>query len=144
MAGFSIPLQQLAEKAKTDLQTTVQKSTVQLFSAVVQKTPVDTGRARANWNASHGAVDATITESTEQARGAAEAAKAGTLPAGGVVYLANGLPYIRTLEYGLYPNPPKKPTGKTAGGFSIQAPAGMVRTTAADFTEYVRRVIAQK
>jgi len=37
------------------------------------------------------------------------------------------------LEYGLYPNPPKHPTGKTVGGYSTQAPAGMVRISVAEF-----------
>jgi 2-keto-4-pentenoate hydratase len=143
VSTFSIQLAQLAAKVKADLDTTVRKSTLQVFSAVVQKTPVDTGRARANWNVSRGAPDATTTESTNQARGQEEAAKALNEPAGGVVYLANGLPYIRTLEYGGYPNPPKKGKGKTAGGFSKQAPAGMVRTTAAEFDEHVRKVIAK-
>lgn len=143
MTTFSVPLAQLAEKLKADVNLVVQKTTVQVFSAVVQKTPVDSGRARANWNISRGAPDATTTESTDQARGQAEANKALGIPAGGVVFLSNGLPYARVLEYGLYPNPPKKGTGKTAGGFSRQAPAGMVRTTAAEFDDYVRRAIGQ-
>jgi hypothetical protein len=41
------------------------------------------------------------------------------------------------LEYGGYPNPPKSGSGKTAGGYSIQAPAGMVRVSAAEFGEIV-------
>lgn len=141
MAGFSIPLAQFAEKVKSDLNTVVQKSTQQVFDAVLKKSPVDTGRFRANWNVSKDAVNAATTDSTSQARGEAEVAKALTLEAGGVVYMANGLPYARALEYGLYPNPPKKPTGKTVGGFSKQAPAGMVRLTAQEFSDYVQRVI---
>ena len=44
----------------------------------------------------------------------------------GSLYLYNNLPYIQVLEFGLYPNPSK--TGeRTSGGFSTQAPAGMVR-----------------
>jgi lysozyme family protein len=46
------------------------------------------------------------------------------------MYLTNSLPYAMTIEYGGYPNPPKNPTGKTIGGFSTQAPAGVVRVTA--------------
>lgn len=143
MAGFSIPLAQLAAKVKVDLDTVVRKSTLEVFGAVVKKTPVDTGRARANWNASQGAVDTTTTASTDQGRGTAEALKAGAIPSGGVVYLANSLPYIRTLEYGGYPNPPKKGTGKTVNGFSKQAPAGMVRLTAQEFSDYVQKVIKE-
>jgi hypothetical protein len=140
---FSIPLAQFAAKVKADLDTVVRKSTLQVFSAVVKKTPVDTGRARANWNASQGAVDTTTTTSTDQGRGTAEALKAGEIPSGGVVYLANSLPYIRALEYGEYPNPPKKGTGKTVNGFSKQAPQGMVRLTAQEWSDYVQKVIAK-
>lgn len=143
MARFSIPLAQLAERMKLDLDTVVRKSTVQVFDAVVKKTPVDTGRARANWNVSRGAPDSTATASTNQARAATEVQKALAEPAGGVVYLANGLPYARVLEYGEYPNPPKGGKGKTAGGFSRQAPAGMVRISAVEFSDYVQRVVEQ-
>jgi hypothetical protein len=143
MAGFSIPFDQLAAKVKADIRTTVQKSTQELFAAVVKRTPVDTGRARANWNASQGSADGTATESTDQQRGAAEAQRAGTFEPGGVVYLANGLPYARTLEYGEYPNPPKHPSGKTVNGYSKQASQGMVRLSAAEFSQYVQRVISK-
>jgi hypothetical protein len=144
MTGFSVPLAQFAAKAKLDLETVVRKSTAEVFKAVVLKTPVSTGRARANWNCSANVVDTSTTQSTNQQRGAAEAAKALSLPAGGVVYLANSLPYIRVLEYGGYPNPPKHPTGKTVNGFSKQAPAGMVRLTAQEFSDYVQKAIAEK
>lgn len=143
MAGFSIPLAQLAAKIQGDLETVVRKSTAQVFGAVTLKSPVDTGRFRANWNVSYAAVDTTVTSSTNQARAQAEVDKALALPVGGVVYLANSLPYARTLEYGGYPNPPKGGNGKTIGGYSKQAPAGMVRTSALEFDDYVKRVIAK-
>jgi hypothetical protein len=144
MAGFSVPLAQFAAKAKLDLDTVVRKSTLEVFGAVVKKTPVDTGRARANWNVSQNAVNTATTDSTSQARAQAEVQKALGIPAGGVVYLANSLPYARVLEYGEYPNPPKNGKGKTAGGFSTQAPAGMVRLTAQEFSSYVQKAIAEK
>ncbi len=143
-AGFSIPFARLAEKMKLDLDTVVRKSTLEVFKGVVLKTPVDTGRARGNWNVSAGAPDTSTTQSANAARGIAEAQKALGLPAGGVVYLANSLPYARVLEYGEYPNPPKKGKGKTAGGFSRQAPQGMVRLTAIEFDAHVRKVIGEK
>jgi hypothetical protein len=142
VSTFSVPLAQLAEKMKADLELVVRKSTLEIFRGVTLKSPVDTGRFRANWNVSYGAVDMTTTTSTEQTRADREVQKALTLPVGGTVYMANSLPYARVLEYGLYPNPPKKPTGKTVNGFSRQAPAGMVRRTAVEFDDYVRKAIA--
>ena len=48
------------------------------------------------------------------------------------IYISNNLPYIATLEYGGYPNPPKSGSGKTVNGFSKQAPKGMVGVTLAN------------
>lgn len=45
------------------------------------------------------------------------------------VWVTNNVPYITVLEFGGFPNPPKQGTGRTVGGFSTQAPEGMVRKT---------------
>ena len=111
MARWSIPMDTLAARAKTDVETVARKLTLDLFRSVVLKSPVDTGRFRANWNVSYGTPDYTTTQSVERGRGLTEASKALTLPIGGVQYMSNGLPYARQLEY----------------GWSKQAPAGMVR-----------------
>lgn len=128
MATFSIPLARLAEKMRLDVETVVQKSTLDVFRSVVLKSPRDTGRFVANWNTSYATPNAATTQSTDQARGLAEAALAATLPVGNVVYLSNGLPYARRLEY----------------GYSKQAPSGMVRLAALEFDQYVQRAIASK
>lgn len=141
MSGWSIPLDRLAAKALLDLETVARKSTLDVFSAVVLGSPVDKGRFRANMNVSYGAVDVSVTRSTEVGRGLREAQKALTLPIGGVMYLTNALPYAAKLEYGGYPNPPKKKTGKTSGGYSIQAPNGMFRLAALQFNDYVQKAI---
>lgn len=139
--GWSIPLDQLAAKVQLDLETVARKSTLDVFKAVVLKSPVDTGRFRANWNVSQGAPDTTVTDSTDKGRAQAEVSKALTLPVGGVTYMSNSLPYAVVLEYGLYPNPPKTPTGKTVGGYSTQAPQGMVRLSALEYNDYVQKAI---
>lgn len=111
MARWSIPMDTLAARAKTDVETVARKLTLDLFRSVVLKSPVDTGRFRANWNVSYGTPDYSVTQSVDKNRGLTEASKALTLPIGGVQYISNGLPYARPLEY----------------GWSKQAPAGMVR-----------------
>lgn len=126
MSGWTIPLQRLTEKAKGDLATVVRKATLDAFTRVVLKSPVDTGRFRANWNFSVGAPDYSVTPSTNQARGQTEAAKALAMQVGTIAYLSNGLPYARRLE----------------NGWSKQAPAGMVRTTVAEFNAIVQRATA--
>jgi hypothetical protein len=84
---------------------------VELFSSVILDTPVDTGRARGNWQTT---TNTPATGETNQT--AAEAtAKAGNPGSYGALedvnYLTNNLPYIEGLEMGR----------------SGQAPAGMVR-----------------
>lgn len=141
--GWSIPLDKLAEKTQKDLETTARIATVSLYSAVVFRSAVDKGRFRANWNVSYGAPDTTVTESTDKTRADREVQKVMTLPVGGITYLSNSLPYALVLENGGYPNPPKSGTGKTSGGYSIQAPQGMVRISALEFNDYVKRAIGK-
>lgn len=127
MAGFSIPLAQLAAKMKLDVETVARKSTLDVFRAVALRSPVDTGRFRANWNVSYGVPDTTTTASTDQTRANREAAKALTLPLGSVTYMVNALPYAAKLE----------------NGYSKQAPIGFVKLSALEFSEYVQRAIAK-
>ncbi len=125
MSRFSIPLDALAAKSKLSIATVARKVTLDLFRAVVLRSPVDTGRFRANWNASIGAPNYATTGATNQSRGLSEAARAASLPIGGVNYLSNGLPYAARLE----------------SGYSKQAPAGMVRLAALEYNDYVRKAI---
>lgn len=104
----------------------VQKIAMQALRGIVMRTPVDTGRARSNWQVS---LDSPLLTNKDAyspgtklgigESGNAEsaiqvgAATIGSAPAFGVIYIANGLPYINRLE----------------NGWSGQAPAGMVRLT---------------
>jgi predicted phage gp36 major capsid-like protein len=102
----------------------VKKVAMQVLAGVVNKTPVDTGRARSNWMTAVNAVPSETVEisaSLSREQATAESINRGT----GVIdsakpfssiSIANNLPYIGTLEY----------------GGSKQAPNGMVRTTLAE------------
>lgn len=96
---------------------------------IMRRTPVDTGRARANWNASVNRVDTSINEAATVADGPTKSrANARTVGAirfskGDVGFLHNGLPYIVPLE----------------DGSSTQAPQGMVRITMEEMRSFVRR-----
>ncbi len=41
--------------------------------------------------------------------------------------VVSSAPHAKVVEFGLYPNPPKKGTGKTIDGYSKQAPKGFAR-----------------
>jgi len=141
LSNWSIPLDKLAGKVRADLETVARKVTFDLYSSVVYMSPVDTGRFRANWNVSVNSVDTATSQSTDKNRANTEVAKVLELPVGGVYFLSNSLPYAQVLEYGLYPNPPKHPTGKTVNGYSRQAPAGFVRVSVVRFNEFVQKAI---
>jgi hypothetical protein len=126
VSQWSIPLDRLAQRAGIRLETVARKATLDVFRNVSLRSPVDTGRFRANWNVSFGAPNYATTESKNANRGKSEEAKALTLPIGGVTYMSNGLPYASRLEYDSY---------------SKQAPAGMVRITAREFSIYVQRAL---
>ena len=98
---------------------------------VIIQTPPDTGRLRGNWQSSINQAKLAQLDTKQQgANGAAsdEAQKTiAQFELGDIFFFTNNLPYARVVEFGLYPNPPKKGTGKTVGGFSKLAPQGMVR-----------------
>lgn len=146
MARWSIPIEGLAKKMKLDLEDTIKWAAFDLFSRIVARSPVDTGRFRANWNLSYNEIDRSTTSSTEKQAGAVYTsvlARLKSMPAGGTYYFTNSLPYAQVLEFGLYPNPPKRSTGKTVGGFSRQAPHGMVRVSIAEFSDAVSKAAAK-
>ena len=95
----------------------------QLFDRIIRRTPVDTGRARANWNADIDSADLSTTDEQDKSGGSTSAKMQDkTLKAqlGNTLYLTNNLDYIGELEY----------------GHSLdQAPDGMVRVTAAEFRQ---------
>jgi hypothetical protein len=94
----------------------VRAVTIGVFSSVIKMTPVDTGRAKGNWQCTIG-----TPASGENQLADSEGAMIATVPneAGSKVYLTNNLPYIQRLEY----------------GHSTQAPSGMVRTSIDRFSE---------
>jgi len=86
---------------------------------IIKRTPVDTGRARGNWNLSIDTIDSSTIEETDRTGSTTlMKARSNVAPAtiDDTVFIANGLPYIKRLE----------------NGWSEQAPKGMVRLTAAE------------
>ena len=117
-----------------------------LYTSIVKKTPVDTGRARGNWNITVGHDDTLASTRTKpQFKNVDEVPK---VEGDETIYISNNLPYITKLEYGGYPKNPKGGSGKTVNGYSKQAPEGMVGVTLANneniFNSAVRAVKGRK
>lgn len=103
----------------------VQKISMEMLSRIIMRTPVDTGRARANWSVSVGNPVTVQTEAVDPsggqtiARGAAIIASMDKLE---TVWISNNLPYANRLE----------------NGWSQQAPAGMVAVTFAEIGAFLK------
>ena len=130
MAHWTMDLNNFCEKNKVAIKEVRKNYAFALYSSIVKKTPVDTGRARANWNVSVGSPDLSTTEDTRKTPKLKD--KMPDPNGDESIFISNNLPYITKLEYGGYPNPPKKGSGKTVNGYSKQAPEGMVGVTLAN------------
>jgi hypothetical protein len=127
MAGsFTIDLSRFASKARGDMRTVIRKITMEAFKRVILRTPVDTGRARANWSVSEGGMNTRFEISAVDKSGSATIGTATQTVNGwectGSIFLSNNLAYIVPLEY----------------GHSKQAPGGMVRLTVAEMQSWAR------
>lgn len=121
---FSKRMGDLATRVARNADRTVRKAALAADQAVVMQTPVDTGRARANWIAALNAPAAGPTDDLDKGGGKAVKQAAGVAAAYDgdrdvSIHITNNLPYIQRLNE----------------GSSYQAPADFVRTA-------VRRGIA--
>jgi hypothetical protein len=120
--SFTLDLSRFASKTKVNADLIVKKIALEAFSGIILKTPVDTGRARANWTYAVGNYSDATSENVDRAGGSTIAKVSNGLMAtrinGQMLYLTNSLPYIDRLEH----------------GYSKQAPAGMVKLTLLEIT----------
>ena len=126
-------------KARQDL--VLRKVCLDMFRRVVMKTPVDTGRARGNWMVGVNHIPMSAGMGIDSAPMGRIINDVQTAKFGDRVALANSVAYIGKLEYGGFPDPPKKSGGKTSGGFSTQAPNGMVRTTIEEYLPTLKAAV---
>jgi hypothetical protein len=130
MAGaeFSINLARICNRYKGDIKLAMRKITMEAFKRVILRTPVDTGRARANWSVTEGAPGTTYQIEAVDKAGNKTVSTAVKLVDGweckGPIFLSNNVSYILPLEY----------------GHSKQSPGGMVRWTVAEMQAWVRSV----
>ena len=121
MTSFEQQVGKWADKVVIDIRTFTKLVAFKMHDRIVERTPVDTGRARASWNiiAGEQADPAQAPEGFSGGGAAGQAAARGKQLGVGLsdVYtISNNLPYIEALE----------------NGHSKQAPAGMVALGIAD------------
>ena len=138
MGSFEDQVKEFERDALRKLDLAVRKISLEIFSRIILKSPVDTGRFRANWQVAIGSVPSGTLELDDKS-GTATVSKADVklmgAKAGDTIYLANNLPYAMMLEEGGYGDGPK-----TVGGFSKKAPQGMVALTVQEFSGIVKKI----
>jgi len=139
---FAVDLKRFAETIKVNYQLVVKKVTVDLLAEIIKRTPVDTGHLRNNWLVAEGYVPTGIRPGVNKRPVVSQLVKGINFDGTRVIWIVNNLPYAATIEYGRYPKTPKKGSRvkgkrgkagqwvvKSAGGYSKQAPMGMVRVS---------------
>ena len=138
MAGFADQVKKWEKKTADKLDLATRQIALQIFSRIIIKSPVNTGRFRGNWQVAIGSAPTGTDDAAEFPAGDAVDVKGpiyyaklsggeATLfgaKAGDTIYFANNLPYARRLEE----------------GYSQQAPAGMVALTIQEFQSVVSRI----
>lgn len=123
--SFASDVEAYAKKAGASLDETSRAIVLELFGSVIKDTPVDTGRAKGNWQTTIGApATGTVDRLGESEAMADVSQQTSSFGAGKVIYLSNNLPYIYRLEY---------------DGWSQQAPGGMLRKNVARIQSIVAK-----
>lgn len=118
LANFARRMALLGRKTQENIDKLVRKVVLTAHQSVVLATPVDTGRARGNWQVAVGAAPTTTTPLLSPTGTEAIVSGARALAAykdGDDVHIVNNLPYI----------------GRLNAGSSAQAPAGFVEAAIA-------------
>lgn len=125
MGDFALSVKKFVEKTKLKPQLVIKKVAFDMLSTIMQRSPVRTGRFRANWHVTIDAPDDWKTERTDK-RGEKTLKKVEGLLEGAdifeCIYILNNLEYAIPLEY----------------GHSKQAPSGMVRITIKEFEQFLK------
>ena len=136
--SFARDIKKWAEQTGQDINTVRRATFLDLTGRIIKRTPVDTGRAKGNWQPSSRTVLTTtinmdypnaIKGSDGDLAGVTVMAKTRNVAAqvknDDTLYLANNLPYIVPLEY----------------GYSKQSPGGMLRITVQEFQIAVKTAV---
>ena len=132
MASFDDQVKAFAKKANMSVGKTIRGTSIALFRSVIKGWPVKSGRSRANWMVGMKTPSTATTDATDKQGNSTVSNMVQFINAnreGTEFTLANNQPYAHVIEYGGYPGDGPN----TVGGYSKQAPAGVVRINVARF-----------
>lgn len=174
---FKLGLAKYADLTEKQIMTVVKRVAFGVYRRVLQKTPVNKGFLRAAWTVSIGSPDRSNSGgnagSAKTGQGVSSGEKAhfdgvlaslANLEGLTTIYITNAMPYVLVVEFGGYPNPPKRgswvslrkgKTGrkirgtgqwviKSSGGFSRQAPRGMAAISIEEEIVEIQTTAAKK
>ena len=124
--GFALQVENWEQRTTEELRTIMRKVALELFTRVIMRSPVDTGRFRGNWQVEIGSpasgvldrFDVSGSEAISEATSVVERWEGDT-----AIFLVNNLPYAMRLE----------------DGWSGQAAQGMVRVTLQEHPQIVEQ-----
>lgn len=137
---------------------TVKKEYIKTLTAIIKQTPVhfkDGGRLRNSWNLSEKSPKGVVRTPSGSGSGSfSSVARMPKVVIGKKLFFTNPMPYANVVEYGGYPSPVKMGTNTSeggtpqyqklsAGGYSKQAPNGMVRLNVKRMRTRLKRKNAQ-
>lgn len=125
---FALDIKRFAEATETDVDEVKKRATLQVFTDIVQNTPVDTGRAKGSWTIGNGGLPKAYRKRKDKGGGLTIAQGAKKINASKVdesLFISTNLVYMPPLEY----------------GWSKQAPRGMVRIAVRRWNRYARNVV---
>jgi len=134
--SFENDIRKFAKKAGTNMVNVRKSLFFDLSKQIMERTPVDKGRAIGNWIPSIGKPSRRTTRGNNNFVMARVQNVLKKTRFDDTLYLVNNLPYINKLEYGGYSDGPL-----TTGGFSNKAPKGMVRVTVAGAMVSLRKAV---
>ena len=124
MARWTLDLNKYAEKQENKILEIRKSFLFALYNSITFRTPIDTGRARGNWNVSVNSADGATNENSKSPKYTSVSQmpnNRGDEP----LFISNGLDYIERLEY----------------GYSKQAPNGMVGVTVSSADDTLEEIV---
>jgi hypothetical protein len=130
--SFSLDVSKFAEKTGRDANAVKAAAALTIFSNIITETPVDTGRLRANWQASINSKKTGTLQSEDKEGSATISKMTGVVNQAlgdGSVFFTNNLPYAARIEYDSWSKQ--------------KAPNGMVRISIAQFESAIKKAIQE-
>ena len=98
--SFSNQLKKFNKDAAEAADRTVRAIKLELFSSIIMDTPVDTGRARGNWQTNENSPKSGEVDRADRGSAAISEAESNLGHGDCTTYMTNNLPYIEQLENG--------------------------------------------